>query len=473
MVQPQNLSFFLLFLVVLRGTAAPVLFQWLVSRDVSTGAPFSNGTIIPISTSLLLVSVLIHSTRAAPAGLFFMRSPLPLAAPYIVVSSIRPLSPNIGRSSYKKAALFVQSLVKDLLDSIVPRKRCLKIGRGPCFLLSVLGRLALFHFITIKFMGDFSYLESFRGVLCSFPFRTFFFHRYNSRYDRHKQIILFLFHKRRRNIISSLRNNFITWRCFLVYCGPHESAEEGRRAGLLRSAERRPSRLIHVMKISHGGVCIFIMGVILSNARKIQFTGKTPLGSELHIGGSVRSTSRGIDQLHGPTFHPICGNLIIYNTKSFTTKLMSDRSCRGLIPQWPTDGVPARSGMGSRIIQQASSFSKKRISFADSATSGKGKEVEHNSCFNFVSKKLTMFPEKRFYFSDQETSITKVAIDTNPFTDLYALIGTGSFETGWYTTVIKLPSIFRIWIGFIMASLGGLLSPFRKLTLYQQRLDWD
>nr|YP_010881191.1 cytochrome c biogenesis factor C [Pellia epiphylla]WIA66734.1 cytochrome c biogenesis factor C [Pellia epiphylla var. borealis]WIA66693.1 cytochrome c biogenesis factor C [Pellia epiphylla]WIA66775.1 cytochrome c biogenesis factor C [Pellia epiphylla var. borealis]WIA66816.1 cytochrome c biogenesis factor C [Pellia epiphylla]WIA66857.1 cytochrome c biogenesis factor C [Pellia epiphylla] len=482
MVQPQNLSFFLIFLVVLRGTAAPVLFQWLVSRDVSTGAPFSNGTIIPISTSLLLVSVLIHSTRAAnptnnPAGLFFMRSPL--AAPYIVVSSIRPLSsPNIGRSSSYKKALFVQqSLVKkDLLDSIVPRKRCLKIvGRGPCFLLSVLGRLALFHFITIKFMGDFSYLESFRGVLCSFPFRTFFFHRYNSRdtYDRHKQI-LFLFHKRRRNIISSLRNNFITWRCFLVYCGPHESAEEGRRAGLLRSAERRPSRLIHVMKISHGGVCIFIMGVILSNARKIlQFTGKTPLGSELHIGGSVRSTSRGIDQLHGPTFHPICGNLIIYNTKNkslFFTKLMSDRSCcrRGLIPQqWPTDGVvvPARSGMGSRIIQQASS--KKRISFADpAATSGKSNII-------VVSKKLTMFPEKRFYFSDQETSITKVAIDTNPFTDLYALIGTGSFETGWYTTVIKLPSIFRIWIGFIMASLGGLLSPFRKLTLYQQRLDWD
>jgi hypothetical protein len=43
---------------------------------------------------------------------------------------------------------------------------------------------------------------------------------------------------------------------------------------------------------------------------------------------------------------------------------------------------------------------------------------------------LTVFPEKRFSLSNQETSIIKVAIHTNLFTDLYALIGTGSFEIG-------------------------------------------
>jgi hypothetical protein len=41
-----------------------------------------------------------------------------------------------------------------------------------------------------------------------------------------------------------------------------------------------------------------------------------------------------------------------------------------------------------------------------------------------------MFPEKKFSFSNQETSTTKVAIHTNFFTDLYAFIGIGSFEIG-------------------------------------------
>jgi hypothetical protein len=34
MVQLQNFFFFLIFMVVLGGTTAPILFQWLVSRDV-------------------------------------------------------------------------------------------------------------------------------------------------------------------------------------------------------------------------------------------------------------------------------------------------------------------------------------------------------------------------------------------------------------------------------------------------------
>jgi len=50
---------------------------------------------------------------------------------------------------------------------------------------------------------------------------------------------------------------------------------------------------------------------------------------------------------------------------------------------------------------------------------------------------LTVFLEKRFSLSNQETSTTKVIIHTNFFTDLYALIGTGSFEIGWYITIIK------------------------------------
>jgi hypothetical protein len=36
---------------------------------------------------------------------------------------------------------------------------------------------------------------------------------------------------------------------------------------------------------------------------------------------------------------------------------------------------------------------------------------------------------------------------------------------------MKLPFIFCIWIGFILASLGGLRSFLRQLALY--RLDWN
>nr|WIA66528.1 cytochrome c biogenesis factor C [Apopellia endiviifolia]WIA66569.1 cytochrome c biogenesis factor C [Apopellia endiviifolia] len=416
MVQPQNFSFFLIFLVVLRGTAAPVLFQWLVSRDVSTGAPFYNGTIIPISTSLLLVSVLIQRF-----GL--MRSPLEAKRIVSIRPNFReahknpfPLNPFLMKQPYYPGFFnpFFLDLFRQnqfLFPLFFGQSAFVSDRSGLSGTLSETS-VALPLFFIIKFMGDFSYLESFCGVLCSLLFRTtFFLFQFHRRLAaRHKLYLFLVFHKqRRRKLISSLRSK----NSFLVRALPSR----------LVTFRKAPPPVN--MKISHGGVCIFIMGVILSNARKIQFTGKTPLGSELHI-GKVRSTSRGIDQLHGPTFHSICGNLIIYKPIAWITGSS------------PGEFVAkARSGpeMGTRVLEQ-----------------------------NSFSHWLTMFPEKRFYFSNQETSITKVAIDTNLFTDLYALIGTGSFETGWYTTVIKLPFIFRIWIGFIMASLGGLLSPFRKLT---------
>jgi cytochrome c biogenesis factor len=84
---------------------------------------------------------------------------------------------------------------------------------------------------------------------------------------------------------------------------------------------------------------------------------------------------------------------------------------------------------------------------------------------------LIVFPEKKFSLSNQEMSTTKVVIHTNLFIYLYALIGTGSFEIGWYITIIKLPFIFYIWIGFIMVSLGGLRSFLHQLAFY--RLDWN
>jgi cytochrome c biogenesis factor len=86
---------------------------------------------------------------------------------------------------------------------------------------------------------------------------------------------------------------------------------------------------------------------------------------------------------------------------------------------------------------------------------------------------FTMFPEKRYFFSIREkTHTTEVAIHTNPFTDLYAPIGTGSSRTGgWYTTIMKLPFLFCIRIGFLLASSGGSRSLLRQLKKYQ--LHWN
>jgi len=83
---------------------------------------------------------------------------------------------------------------------------------------------------------------------------------------------------------------------------------------------------------------------------------------------------------------------------------------------------------------------------------------------------LTMFPEKRYF--RETTSTTEVAIHTNLFTDLYASIGTGSSRTGgWYTTIMKLPFIFLIRIGFMLASLGGSRSLLRQLQ--KDKLRWN
>ncbi|XP_056163904.1 cytochrome c biogenesis CcmF C-terminal-like mitochondrial protein [Syzygium oleosum] len=63
MVQLHNFFFFITSMVVPRGTAAPVLLKWFVSRDVPTGAPSSNGTIIPIPIPSFPLLVYLHSRK--------------------------------------------------------------------------------------------------------------------------------------------------------------------------------------------------------------------------------------------------------------------------------------------------------------------------------------------------------------------------------------------------------------------------
>ncbi|KAK8968932.1 hypothetical protein KSP40_PGU015996 [Platanthera guangdongensis] len=170
-----------------------------------------------------------------------------------------------------------------------------------------------------------------------------------------------------------------------------------------------------------------------TNKNKIQFTQRLPLGPELHM-GKERCCLRGLDHLHGPTFHGICGNFLLSKPSPTSDRFMfeHDESLRAdLLPR----KLPA------------------------SYESGKLEHFLHRWMKNNEHKNLwfTMFPEKRYFFSIRETtSTTEVAIHTNLFTDLYAPIGTGSSRTGgWYTTIMKLPFLFSIRIGFLLASSGG------------------
>lgn len=266
MVQPQNFFFLITSMVVPRGTAAPVLLKWFVGRDVPTGAPSSSGAIIPIPTSLLPSLVYLH-----PRG--FIRS-MDEAKGIVLVGASRPiLLPNIiGRSSPEtraKDASFCSVLV--------------------------------LHFLILGFMGDLSYSESFRGVLRLLLFRTLLL-PYNHGRDRLANKGL----RRKRQTLrpngnDEQRRNYkircpgslcppppphLEIREFgpIAFPAPHSSggafgggvppeAEIGLEA---RSLANPTSRLLMAvghgyyrkapmnMNLSHGGVCIFIMGVILS-----------------------------------------------------------------------------------------------------------------------------------------------------------------------------------------------------------------
>lgn len=184
-----------------------------------------------------------------------------------------------------------------------------------------------------------------------------------------------------------------------------------------------------------------------TNTKKIQFTQRLPLGSELHM-GLERCCLRGLDHLHGPTSHSICGNLMIYKPSLTNNRLIfeHDESLRAdLLPIH----FPASYGNG-KLDHFLHRWMKNR---------------EHQNLW------LTMFPERRYFFSET-TSTTEVAIHTNPFTDPYAPIGTGSSGTGgWYTTIMKLPFIFCIRIGFMLASSGGSRSLLRQLQ--KEKLHWN
>nr|WNI02096.1 ccmFc [Dendrobium amplum] len=352
MVQLLNFFFFITSMVVPRGTAAPVLFQLFVSRDVPTGAPSSNGTLIPILIPEFPFLVYLHSRK-------FIRS-MDRAKSGVLVRASRPIlfTDIIGRSSSARNALF----------RFVP----------------------VLNFLIIESMGDLSYLESFCGLSCLQFFRTIF----SLPRDRSAK-------RERRRKRQTLRPN----------------GNEQRRNDKMRCPGYP----------------------YIERERRVEGFGPVAF-----------PVLRGLDHLHGPTFHSICGNFLLSKPSPTSDRFMfeHDESLRA-------DLLP--------ILSPASYENGKLEHFLH-------RWMNNNEHKNFW---FTMFPEKRYFFSIRETtSTTEVAIHTNLFTDLYAPIGTGSSRTGgWYTTIMKLPFIFSIRIGFLLASSGGSRSLLRQLQ--KDKLHWN
>lgn len=139
MVQLYNFFFFITSMVVPRGTAAPVLLKGFVSRDVPTGAPSSNGTIIPIPIPSFPLLVYLHSRK-------FIRS-MDGAKSGVLVRASRPI----------------------LLPDIIGRSSSETRARNASFRF-----VPVLHFLLLESKGDFSYLESLCGVLRLLFFRTLF-----------------------------------------------------------------------------------------------------------------------------------------------------------------------------------------------------------------------------------------------------------------------------------------------------------
>jgi hypothetical protein len=283
MVQLQNFFFFITSMVVPRGTAAPVLLKWFVSRDVPTGAPSSNGTIIPIPIPSFPFLVYLHSRK-------FIRS-MDGEKSGVLVRASRPilLPYNMGRSSSETRA-------RNAAFRFVP----------------------VLHFLLLESMGDFSYLESFRGVLRLLFFRTLFFlprdrsaKRERAR-RRKRQTLRPNGNEQRRNEKmrcpghphDERRGEGFGPVAFPVTpssggaCGGGVPPEIGLEALALPTSRLRVAvghddyqKAPMNLPISHGGVCICLLGVLLSCDPAAAYVRPVARASYLFRAGGVNSDS--------------------------------------------------------------------------------------------------------------------------------------------------------------------------------------
>jgi len=280
MVQLQNFLFFITSMVVPCGTAAPVLLKWFVSRDVPTGAPSSNGTIIPIPIPEFPFLVYLHSKK-------FIRS-MDREKSGVLVRASRPtlLLPHIiGRSSSARNAVF----------RFIP----------------------VLHFLLLESMGDLSYFEFFCGLLCLQFFRTLFSlprdrsaKRERARKRKRQRLRPNGNEQRRNDKMRCPGHPHIERRVegFGPVAFPVPPSSSGACLGGvppeigLEALALPTSRLLMAvghdyynkvkihLPISHGGVCIFMLGVLLS-CDPVAYVRPVAHASYLFRAGGVNSDS--------------------------------------------------------------------------------------------------------------------------------------------------------------------------------------
>jgi cytochrome c biogenesis factor len=301
LLQLQNCLFLILTGIVLCGTAAPILFQLFSDRDVTTGAPFFNGTIVPLVCCILLMLIFVHC-------LMLQFSKLKAS-----------LLPRKRQFTPKIPGVFAQ-FVYNFMEGLKLSKTSVDY-RLACFVLVAITMIFV-HFFAFYFVAEFSVLESTYCVLC---FTLF--------------CILFLSTSKigvlgRLGAGAPLSRSGAPYRS-LAYgptsTGARRSALGDRRSqrslGLLMSAgDRRSASFLLAsssnlrapmasnMKIAHMGFLVFITGVLLSNRKKTHCSLQMRSSFELRLGHKI-CCLRSIDQNVGPTFRSICGNVIIYQQR--------------------------------------------------------------------------------------------------------------------------------------------------------------
>jgi cytochrome c biogenesis factor len=530
----QNFYFCVICIVVFCGTSSPIFYQWFWNRDVGTGAPFYNGTLIPLFTSVFLVLVYAHylqfdrsNKKVTPVGDSHASVAkrqyaqhvwdAPCFAPEAGVRSMTALVRDNVSNSYA-GRWRVWCLINSALNAA--RHELGRSSGGYCFFFFAL------HVICFHFIIGLDFLNSIYGAFCVLLISSIFLSSFL--WPRAVTPFRPLAGTRNQNLgrdhgreASSLANRHIVSRSSTdapiqleAACGsggsnnsrfaplraslmiaksrsdnqpqlrppiindplrfaPQQgrsiivSRREAQWVELMQNAVRMKvlsdaeGAQLSEMKIAHTGIVFFITGILLSNTFKFQFTEQLHSGSMIRLGSQI-CCLRSIDHSFAPTFHSICANLIVSQQPSFDFLTM--------LRTYP---LGRRIAPVCVVLPQAASCQPEQMRLAQSGiNAGSNSVLQHSKEAQsfYAEAALCLFPEKRFYFSNPELTTTKVAIHSNLFTDIYGLIGTGSFETGWFTTIMRLPFIFCIWLGFLFGVIGG--AKRLKKQLQKSKINW-
>lgn len=292
----QNFFFCVICFVVFCGTSAPLIFLWFWNRDLSTGAPFYNGTLVPLFTSLFFMLAYTHYAQLR----FFSKKKLHHGNNKFTYDDFitrvrnsldknsliqRAHKSNLNNTKISWPKLYFDSLfakatmfyMKFLYPILKPIKISPKTINTP--ILSCIILCFFLNFICLNAKG-LSILDSIYGTLCILLISIFLLKQTNKKK-------------------ASLLNTKI-----------QSKNQPSRLIAFFQQVALAKGKGTLAMVTAHIGIIIFITGIILSNTFKSQFTQLMHYGSLIRI-GSEYCCLRSIDHAYAPTYHSICGNLLV------------------------------------------------------------------------------------------------------------------------------------------------------------------